>query len=442
MNRGIFVLLGALSLVGLVGCSTDSTVDVTNRTNDPTQAVLTIDSSGPMLDGTSKKLTYKLVNGQGRTVQWFTSAGTIAADGTFTSPQNAGTVTVRAALAENPFVASSLDIDVHKLSVTANPHQLTLAPGAMARVGAVVAGNITEDGSVNFNPIGGKGSVDPYGFYTAPSLDGVYALRASSATDPRKFDDIVIVVGSDVSVGVSPVETNLPLGGSQQFVANVFGTSTQDVVWTASGGSVSASGLFSATQSGTFTVRATSVKDPSKFGEATVRSGAVQIYTLPSQAIVQFGKTFQFTAALLGATNTAVLWSTTGGSIDQNGLYSASLAGNWQVTATSMADPSKLGTANIVVVTLNDGVQVFVTPTVGQAYTGNQIQFTVYVFGANNPAVVWGCTGGTITQNGLFTAGAVGDATIVATSLENPGKTASAAIKIVALPTASPRSLR
>lgn len=68
-----------------------------------------------------------------------------------------------------------------------------------------------------------------------------------------------------ITVTVSPASVKLAAGRTQQFTANV------PVVWTATGGSIDANGLF--TQGavvGNYKVRATSKDDPTKYAEASV----------------------------------------------------------------------------------------------------------------------------------------------------------------------------
>lgn len=77
----------------------------------------------------------------------------------------------------------------------------------------------------------------------------------------------------------------------------------------------------------------------------------VVISIAPASASIQTGKTQQFLANVTGTTNTSVTWSATGGTISAAGLYTApGTAGNFTVTATSSADPSKSANASVAVV--------------------------------------------------------------------------------------------
>lgn len=70
----------------------------------------------------------------------------------------------------------------------------------------------------------------------------------------------------------------------------------------------------------------------------------------PANPTIATGSTQQFTATVTSDLNTAVTWSASGGTIDAGGLYTApSLPGSYVVTATSVANPNRKGTATVTV---------------------------------------------------------------------------------------------
>ncbi len=74
-----------------------------------------------------------------------------------------------------------------------------------------------------------------------------------------------------IKVTVSPKTVTLAPNATQQFTATVKGTTNTGVNWSATGGAITATGLFTAgTTAGSFKVRATSVENPDAFDEATV----------------------------------------------------------------------------------------------------------------------------------------------------------------------------
>ncbi len=173
-----------------------------------------------------------------------------------------------------------------------------------------------------------------------------------------------------ISVSVSPSTAKLTTSQTQQFSASVLNTSNKAVTWMVSGppggdvGSISATGLYKApgrVPSGSVSITATSVADPTKFDTAKVEVDTVtlevSISVSPSAATVTIGQTQQFSASVVNSSNTAVTWMVTGppsdaGSISATGLYTAPgkvPSGSVSITATSVADPTKFATASMEV---------------------------------------------------------------------------------------------
>jgi hypothetical protein len=76
----------------------------------------------------------------------------------------------------------------------------------------------------------------------------------------------------------------------------------------------------------------------------------ITITISPTSANLTVGGTQQFTAYITGTSNTAVTWSTTGGTVSSGGLYTApASAGTYTVTATSQADSTKSASAAVTV---------------------------------------------------------------------------------------------
>lgn len=77
----------------------------------------------------------------------------------------------------------------------------------------------------------------------------------------------------------------------------------------------------------------------------------VQVTIVPRQVVLAPGVRQTFTATVTGTPNTAVSWSTTGGTLENGGSQAMYLApavpGDYEITATSVADPSRLATAEV-----------------------------------------------------------------------------------------------
>ena len=74
-----------------------------------------------------------------------------------------------------------------------------------------------------------------------------------------------------IGVAIAPASVSLQVGGTQQFSATVTGTSNTAVTWSATGGTISSGGLYTAgSLPGSYTVTATSVADSSKSASSAV----------------------------------------------------------------------------------------------------------------------------------------------------------------------------
>jgi hypothetical protein len=321
------------------------------------------------------------------------------------------------------------------VSLTVSPTAASLQAGQQTQFTATVSG--TTNTAVTWRASGG--TVTSAGQYTAPSSAGTYTVTATSAADSSKSASAAVTVTQpiQVSISVSPSTASLQSGGQQQFSATVSGTTNTAVTWTASGGTVSSGGQYTAPSSaGTYTVTATSAADSSKSASAVVtvtQPVQVSISVSPTTANLQTGGQQQFSTAVSGTTNTAVTWKASGGTVTSGGQYTApSSAGTYTVTATSVADSSKSASA---VVTVSQPIQVSisVSPTTASLQTGGQQQFSAYLSGTSNTAVTWSASGGTVTTNGLYGApSAAGTYTVTAVSAADSTKSASAIVTVSA----------
>jgi hypothetical protein len=240
----------------------------------------------------------------------------------------------------------------NNVSVAVSPTSASVVVGGTQQFNATVSGS--SNTGVNWSVINGGGSINLSGLYTAPPNPGSATVQAQSQADTTKTATAGIAITSSVAVSVTPATAAVPEGGTQQFTARVSGTSNTNVNWSLSGaGALSSSGLYTAPNAqGSAAVTATSVADPSKYASANVTVSAVSISISPISATVQPSGTQQFTASVLGATNTNVTWSETGsGSVNANGLYTApsTSENNDTVTATSVADSTKSASASVTV---------------------------------------------------------------------------------------------
>ena len=244
-----------------------------------------------------------------------------------------------------------------------------------------------------------------------------------------------------VVVSISPPTAAVIQGATQPFTATVSGTSNPAVNWTvqeAAGGSITSVGVYTAPNTlGNFHVIATSQADPTKSSTAVVTVPPVAISLNQTAVTIDVGNQFTFVANVTGTVNTAISWSiqegASGGSITSSGIYTApGTDGTFHVIATSQADKSRHQSATITVAPVMVsifpasellgplGVRVFI-PTVNTSLIVN---------------VTWnvqeGAAGGSITAGGQYTApNNTGLFHVVATSVQNPTKNATANVTIV-----------
>jgi hypothetical protein len=242
-----------------------------------------------------------------------------------------------------------------------------------------------------------------------PTMPGnfIFMVRVEDPSGERGWAEFAFVVNKSSAVGIaiSPTTATVSSGGTQQFGATVSNTSNTAVTWTASAGSVSSSGLFTAPSvkaSTTVTVTATSVADRTKSASAMVSvtpQQAVIVTISPATATVSSGGTQQFGAAVSNTSNTAVTWTASAGTVSSSGLFTApTVKANTTVTvtATSVADTTKSASATVSVIAAasnNVRLEVLYPPTTTNSSDYKAVQTYLMsnpiVTGANL-AVEWG----------------------------------------------------
>ncbi|MFN2146042.1 MAG: hypothetical protein ACK2T7_11875 [Anaerolineales bacterium] len=161
------------------------------------------------------------------------------------------------------------------------------------------------------------------------------------------------------------------------------------------------------------------------------------IVVSPEEAYLDKGHGQQFTAHAFDADGNQVefnlVWATTGGTITQEGFYTASQGGCHQVFAID-EDSGVTGEATVVV-SCGEGGETCLAVIPGRVtlHIGDQIQFEVYeksAEGVGEPVSCgWYSSGGTVTEDGLFTAEQIGSFTVTAVELSS-GRMGSAHVVV------------
>ena len=283
LRQGLFILL--LTPFFLAACSDDG---ATSAPSVPTQApVIEAFSAQPTTvdQGGSTELRWR-VTGEPPPQLTLTpgpQSDVTGRNSLRVTPSAATTYTLSAANSAGS-AQKTLEIGVSapivlpptEIAVTLNPGLVDLAPGQRQDFAASVIG--ADDPRVTWQVSESGGTLEVDGAqatYTAPTVPGSYTLTATSVADPSKSATATVRV-SEVGVSITPASETLAPGRSRTFNAEVVGANDTEVTWQASSGAASlsvngAAATYTAPeQTGSYTLTATSVADPSKSATATI----------------------------------------------------------------------------------------------------------------------------------------------------------------------------
>ena len=398
-----------------------------------TQVILTPATASVQTGATQQfVVSGKLSDGSTTTpaVTYSATGGTITAGGLYTAGSTAGSFRVIATQQGGTLA------DTAAVTITALPPTLTqviLTPAtASVQTGATqqfaVSGKLS-DGStttpaVTYSATGG--TITSGGRYTAGSTAGSFRVIAVQQGGSLADTSVITITATPPTLTqliLNPSTVTLQTAGSQQFVVSGVwsdgSTTAPAVTYSATGGSITAGGLYTAgSTAGSFRVIATQ-QGGTKADTAAVTLTALpptltQVILTPAAASLQTSGTQQFAVSGKlsdGSTTTpAVTYSATGGTITTGGLYTAgSTAGSFRVIAVQQGG-TLADTAAVTITALPPTLtQVILTPATASVQTGATQQFAVSGKlsdgSTTTPAVTYSATGGTITSGGLYTAG-------------------------------------
>lgn len=342
--------------------SAKATVTVTAA---PVVSVSLSPTSANMAAGATSQFTATVQNATNTAVTWSVdmiaggnaTVGTVNTSGLYTAPVTSGTHTVTATSTADTTKSASATVTVNGLVIS--PATAIVGAAGSQQFRAAIANVASTPVTWAVDQVAGGnsivGTISATGLYTAPTTLGVHSITAASVANPSITASASITV---TTITLSPMSVTMIGNTTQQFTAAMQGVSNGAVTWSATGGAISASGLYTApSQVGNYTVTATSALDPALTASATV---SVFVFTIsPTTATVAPSSSQQFAATIQGLTNTSVTWSVDGvaggdantGTITANGLYSAPAAiGAHKITATSVADPTFSVTASLTVI--------------------------------------------------------------------------------------------
>ncbi len=384
------------------------------------------------------------------------AVGTITASGLYTAPESISaqqTVQVIATSradgtksAQAVVTLIPVTLSLNLTDVTLNVNQTQQFTATLAPAGSGLNWSLEP----NLGSLAAATTTTGTNTYTAPSTINAaqkVTLTVRSVIDTSRSAQATIQL-SPVGITVSPPAAQLTESQTQTFTAQVSGATNTAVTWSRSPavGTISSAGVYTAptpiTATQTVTIMATSAADPSKSATATVTlTPPAGVSVSPAAATLYGSQGQQFTATTVGLPSSTVTWSISpvAGSINPvTGLYAAPAEITSQqtvtVTATSVSDPTKSGTA---AVTLMPPVTVSVSPVATVAYASQTRQFTATVGNTTNTSVTWTLSPsvGTVSTAGLYTAPssvtAQQSVAVIATSVADPTKSAAATVTLM-----------
>ncbi|MEX2284967.1 MAG: Ig-like domain-containing protein [Gemmatimonadota bacterium] len=382
------------------------------------------------------------------------TGGTVSQAGLYVAPLSPGTFRVIAAAATGQADTSVVIVTSNQTSATLqsislNPQTVTVQSGGTQPF--VVNGSFSDGSSRTVTTeatlTAAGGSITTQGIYTAGNVPGVYQVTADF--QGRRATATVNIVPVLLGLSIQPATALLEFGGGQQFqVSAQFSNGTADVTgqvtYVATGGNITQFGFYTAgNAAGNYQVRATLAGMTTTAAVTIVSPGIASITMTPPQIALVSGATQQFSVigTRLNLTQVAVapLFSATGGTVTQSGLYTAgNTPGNFQVIALEVAS-GKADTSAITILppTLQS---ISVTPNPHTMFVSTTQQLTVTGAYSNGTtqnhtnAATYQQTCGTTSATGLYTApGAAGNCTVTASF---GGLNAQAAITVSSVPVA------
>ncbi|MEO8450811.1 MAG: hypothetical protein ABI647_13515 [Gemmatimonadota bacterium] len=307
-------------------------------------------------------------------VTWSAGSGTISPAGLYTASTTTGTFTVIAQAVAGPADTAYVTVSAPVVSMTAlalNPKTASLTAGAGKAFAAQASwsNSTTSSPAVSWTATGG--TITLAGFYVAGPVGGNYKVIAAVNGQADTAAVIVTAIPTLTSLRISPKTSTVNPAGQQQFAGTAQWsdgtTALPPISWSATGGTVSSSGLYTAGPGGgIYRVIATSPAS-GRADTATVTinapvatptlKGVVLTPTVPNtvvSGVVQFFAVGQYTDGSLATI--PITWTAQGGSISSTGVYTAgSTVGIFPVIAASQG-----GTfADTSMVTVNPGTTGF-----------------------------------------------------------------------------------
>lgn len=386
-------------------------------------------------------------------VTWTASGGTISPTGTYSAGMAPGSFQVVASTMDGAW-SDTVTVLVQAASLQAlavSPAALTVSSGEL--VDFAVTGQ-WNDGSTSPPAVqwtSTAGAISASGRLTAGGTPGVFQVVASHGPSGRADTALVTVMPAVSRIEVTPRSTQLQPGAQKSFSAMAVRTDgvvlPVAVTWSATGGTISASGVYSAGSAlGSFRIIARYLgggfADTAEVAIVAPAATLTGLSLTPGTATAGSGAPVQFNVVPTWSDGSsalpALVWSATGGTVTGDGTWTAPVqAGSYQVVVrhpgSGLAD-----TATVTVTEAPRVTAVTITQQASSIQTGGTRQFTAQATwsdGESRPVEwLWSATGGTISVNGLYTAGSLAGQFLVIASCVGCAAADTTGVSVTAAP--------
>lgn len=227
---------------------------------------------------------------------------------------------------------------------------------------------------------------------TQPDSGAIYTVVVSNSVSTITSDPATLTVvppGAAPTITTQPHSVAVTEGATANFTVVAAGTAPLRYQWRKKEGNTvvgsSSPGLTitnaATAQAGIYTVTVTNDIGSVTSQEATLSVTPPTVVTVdvsPANVTLEAGVTRTFTASVSGSSNSAVSWTCTGGTITNDGRYTApAQTGNYRVRATSQANTSAYAEVTIVVVPVSHEIRVLF---LGNSFT-NEHHLSAQVMG-------------------------------------------------------------
>ena len=357
-------------------------------------------------------------------------------------------------LADNPdefFISgnftTTVNIGTQATNISLNRTSATMNCNETLQLTATILPNNASNKAVTWTSSNTNvATVSSSGLVTAKAA-GTATITATTQDGSNLSATCHITVSPQLATGITLNKTSATInnGNALQLTATVTPSNTTNpaVAWASSNTSVATvnnNGMVLAKGPGNVTITATTT-DGSNLSAScavTVIQLATGITLSQTSATLSNGEMLQLTATVMpnNASNKAVTWTSSNTSVatvSSNGLVTAKGRGTATITATTTDGSNLSASCTITVDQLATGISL--SQTTANINKGETLQLTATVTpsNANNKTVTWtssNTTIATVSNTGLVTAKAVGNATITATTADGSSLSASCQVTV------------